>query len=127
MAGVRRGRPAFQITPKMIAEAERLAGLGLTKEQIAAGLGICRDTLYRKERDFSDLSDAIKKGQASGIAKISNALFENAKSGNVTAQIFYLKNRAPSQWKDRVAAFDDNTPVPEKITVEIVDGRLIKP
>jgi len=28
-------------------------------------------------------------------------LFKSAISGNVTAQIFWLKNRAPDRWRDR--------------------------
>ena len=42
----------------------------------------------------------MKKGRLSAIGKVSNALFDSALSGNVTAQIFYLKNRAPEMYQD---------------------------
>jgi len=50
---------------------------------------------------FTELAEAIKKGKHKGLAVITNALFDKAKGGDTTAQIFYLKNRAPDEWKDR--------------------------
>lgn len=82
----------------MIDKAEKLAARGLTMEQIAHSIGIGYSTLYEKKQDWPELAEAIKRGQAKGIATIANALFEGAKSGNVTSQIFYLKCRA--KWKD---------------------------
>lgn len=82
-------------------KVEALAAQGLTNEQIALALGISRATHFAKKKAESDYSDAIKRGQAKGIAKVSNALFQNAVSGNTTAQIFFLKNRAPDEWKDK--------------------------
>jgi hypothetical protein len=49
---------------------------------------------------MSDFLDAIKKGEASGIEQVTNALFENATvERDNTAIIFYLKNRAG--WVDK--------------------------
>lgn len=39
---------------------------------------------------------------------IENALFKAAKEGNVTAMIFWLKNRKPHQWRDRPKEAEDN-------------------
>jgi hypothetical protein len=41
---------------------------------------------------------AIKRGPAEGIHKVSNALFEKATQGNVTAMIYYLKVRDRDNW-----------------------------
>ena len=41
---------------------------------------------------------AIKKGRAQGIEKVSNALFNKAVQGNVTAMIYYLKVRDRENW-----------------------------
>ena len=84
-----------------LAEVERCAALGLTKEQIALTLGIGYSTLFQKERENPEFKAAIKRGQAAGIKAVTNALYENAMGGNTTAQIFFLKNRAPEDWKDR--------------------------
>lgn len=90
------GRKPIQID---INEVERLASQGLTHDQIADCLGINRETLYARKRASSDFSDAIKRGQAKGIDTITNALHEQAKAGNTSAAIFYLKNRAG--WRDK--------------------------
>lgn len=96
----RPGRPKLTITNAMCDEAERLPGRGLTMQQIAGCLGISERTLYTHQAENSQLQQSIKKGRAEGLAEISNALFEAAKAGNVTAQIFFLKNRDPENWRD---------------------------
>jgi len=119
------GRPRIEITPAICLEAERLASLGLTKAQIATSLGFCRDTLRKKEKEFSGFSDAIKKGQAFGIAQVTNHLFEQSKKGNTTATIFFLKNRDPENWKDRVPErTGSDAPTPVQIIVQTIDGRI---
>ena len=82
-----------------IALVEQLAAQGMTHEQIAYRLGISRGTLYNHKASNDDILDAIKRGQAAGIEKITNALFDNALDGNTAAQIFFLKNRAG--WADK--------------------------
>ena len=37
----------------------------------------------------------------SRIGMVEDALYKNAMEGNVIAQIFFLKNRAPIDWRDR--------------------------
>ena len=56
-------------------------------------LGISESTLYGKQSQYTEFMDAIKKGRAEGLSKVSNALFEKATQGNVTAMINYLKVR----------------------------------
>jgi len=95
------GRKAFEITPELLERVEAYAHAGMTKQEIAASLGIHEATLYRKINDNREFSEAIKTGQAKGIVAVTNYLMESARKGNVTAQIFYLKNRSPENWKDR--------------------------
>jgi hypothetical protein len=92
------GRPAWVPNEETLKTVESLAAQGLTQEQIASCLGICVDTLIEKKKEYSEFSDSIKRGQSKGIAAISNSLFQSAKSGNTTAQLFYLKCRAG--WKE---------------------------
>ncbi len=87
-----------EIDPKKV---ETFAAQGLTMDQIADCLDVGRTTLYERMGSEEDVRDAIKRGRAKGIATISNALFQAGKGGNITAQIFYLKNRQPEEWKDR--------------------------
>ena len=73
---------------------------GLTREQCAANLGISRSKFFEIQEQNVDFLDAIKKGEASGIEQVTNALFENATvDRNVPSIIFYLKNRAG--WVDK--------------------------
>jgi predicted transcriptional regulator len=70
-----------------------MASRGLTVSQIADCLGISESTLYGKQNEYKEFMDAIKKGRAEVLNKVSNALFEKATQGNVTAMIYYLKIR----------------------------------
>lgn len=97
------GRPSFQITPEILAKTEKLAATGLSQVQISACLGINASTLIEKKRYFANFADAIKIGKAKGIGTVTNALFQSAQNGSVPAQIFYLKNRDPENWKDVTA------------------------
>ena len=94
------GRPQIKITEDICKKAESLSAQGLTMEQIASVLGMSQTTLYDKKVNYSEFSEAIKRGKHKGIATITNALFTKARAGDNTAMIFYLKNQAG--WQDRV-------------------------
>lgn len=53
-----------------LAEVERLASLGLTREQIAASLGASVSTIYGRLRDDEEFADAVKRGEAQGIGAV---------------------------------------------------------
>lgn len=96
---------------------------GLTNEQIAQNMGIVRDTLHRWSMKNKDIYDALKNGKEVSDREVENALFKNAvgfhyteeqltdtgeivqvskyHKPNTTAQIFWLKNRKPSVWRDK--------------------------
>ena len=82
-------------------KVEMFAAQGLTIGQIADCLDIGRSTLYSHMGGKAELKDAVKRGRAKGVGTVTNSLFQSAKGGNVTAQIFYLKNRQPDKWRDR--------------------------
>jgi hypothetical protein len=80
---------------------EALAGLGLGINQIAAALGCSESVIYKSKKKNIQLIQALKNGRAKGLVKVANALYQDAITGNTTAQIFYLKNRDPENWSDR--------------------------
>lgn len=92
---------------------------GLTEEQIASNIGISRSTLNEWKERFPDISDALKKGKEVVDYEIENALAQSALDGNVTAQIFWLKNRKPGKWKDKPAV--DDSGIIEKLDKVIGD------
>ncbi len=82
-------------------KVEQFAAQGLTVKQIADCCDVSRSYFYEQMKAKPDIKDAIKRGRSKGIGVVTNSLFQSAKGGNVTAQIFYLKNRQPGKWRDR--------------------------
>lgn len=96
---------------------------GLTQQQIAKNLDINVDTLIEYKKKYTDFSDALKKGKEVVDIEVENALLKRAlgykydevtyENGievkrvtkevqpDTTAQIFWLKNRKPKDWKDK--------------------------
>ena len=100
---------------------------GLTDEQIAKNLGIAYSTFREYKNKYSALSAALKKGKEVIDYEVENALlkralgyeYEEIKSEyecgelikttrtvkhvapDTTAQIFWLKNRKPKEWRDK--------------------------
>lgn len=106
-----RGRTQKNVTQPSITDWETVEKLQLLEEwstqglyikDIAAMMGVCVTTVYDWMNKNPDIAAAIKKGRDKSIDMVENALFKSAISGNVTAMIFYLKNRAPERYKDRV-------------------------
>lgn len=92
----------------MIKEVEEKAILiegwardGLSQQQIADNLGIGLTTLKDYRKKSPTISTAIKKGREVSDYHVENALYKSAIEGNVTAMIFWLKNRKPNEWKDK--------------------------
>ena len=75
---------------------------GLTDEQIADKIGIAHRTFERWKADHSQIRQAIKGGKEVANFVIENELYKKAKSGNVTAMIFYLKNNYRDKYTDDV-------------------------
>lgn len=107
----KRGRTKKNVTQPSITDWETVEKLQLLEEwstqglyikDIAAKMGVCVTTVYDWMNKNPEIAAAIKKGRDKSIDMVENALFQSAINGNVTAMIFYLKNRAPERYKDRV-------------------------
>lgn len=130
-----------------------MAREGLTQQQIANNLGISIDTLIENKKKYSEFNDALKKGKEVIDFEVENALLKRAlgyeyeeetyENGiltkkvkkhvapDTTAQIFWLKNRKPNNWKDRVETDEDKEAVANasqviakirKVAQEYTDG-----
>lgn len=75
---------------------------GLTDEQIADNIGISHRTFERWKKEHSQIRQAIKGGKEVANFVIENELYKKAKSGNVTAMIFFLKNNYREKYTDDV-------------------------
>ena len=129
MITIAKSKYETDVKPRLV-EIEAWKRDGLTDEQIFKNLGIGRDSFYRYKEKYSEFSDALKKGKEVADIEVENALFKRAigykykevikevkeidgkkstyvkeiikeMSGDVAAQIFWLKNRKSSKWKDK--------------------------
>jgi transcriptional regulator with XRE-family HTH domain len=80
---------------------------GLTDEQIAEKIGISPRTLERWKNNHSQICQVLKVGKEQANFIIENELFKKAKSGNVTAMIFYLKNNWREKYNDSQLSPDE--------------------
>lgn len=76
-----------------LAKVEALASRGLTKQQIADALGVSQTTFYARQKESEEFEEAIKRGQAKGVASVSNKLYESAMRGEAWAVCFFLKTK----------------------------------
>lgn len=81
---------------------EGWARSGLTDEQIAHNMGIASSTYYEWKKKSPEIAEALKKSKDIVDFEVENALLKNAMNGNVTAQIFWLKNRKKNEWREKI-------------------------
>lgn len=75
---------------------------GLTFEQIAKNIGINVTTLREWRKKDPTISTTLKRGREVVDYEVENALLKSALEGNTTAQIFWLKNRKPKEWREKI-------------------------
>ena len=97
---MKRGPKPRKINQDLLEQIEHHAARGLSQKQICDTLGFSETWWHAKKAEYSELGESYKKGSASGLADVTNALYENAMSGNPVSQIFFLKNRDPNRWND---------------------------
>lgn len=121
------GRPAAW-QPEFIEIARRLAQLGATDWEAAQFFGIRMQTLYRWQHSYPGFSEALKVGKELADDRVERSLyrralgyhhdavkiFNNKDTGttvvpfvehvppDVTACIFWLKNRRREIWRDKI-------------------------
>lgn len=128
----RKGKFEEWLTEDGLTTVEGWARDGLTDEQIAHNIGIAERTFTDWKDRFPAISAALKKGKAPVDIQVENALLKRALGydyeeitteifdmpdgtqrkhikkvtkmvvPDTTAQIFWLKNRRPDKWRDKV-------------------------
>ena len=88
------------LTKDLLEQIELHASRGLSQQQICHALGISETWWYDAKQKNSEISDSFKRGQAKGLAEVSNAIYEQALNGSTGAACFFLKNRDPDRWSD---------------------------
>lgn len=118
-------RPFKTIGEEEIKKIRSYAGVGLNLDQIAANIGMCRQTLWKLSKEDPRIQDAVREGQSVAALEVTNALYQEARTGkNMTATIFWLKTRLG--WREKSEVDINIKPnVTFKTTIE-VDGTLVQ-
>ena len=121
-------KPETWLTKESLLKIQGWARDGLIDSQVAKNIGIAYNTFRNWKRKYPQLQEALLKGKEVVDREVENALLKRAlgytyeevkvteseKDGkkverttktalpDVTAQIFWLKNRKPAEWRDKV-------------------------
>ena len=95
------GKSKFEEIKEKFPLIEGWAKDGLTDEQISRNLGISKVTFYKYKASCSELNELLKRSKEVVDYEVENALYKSAIGGNVSAMIFWLKNRRPDKWRDK--------------------------
>lgn len=96
-----RSKYEYWLTEDGLTLLEGWARDGLTDEQIAHNMGCSYSTMRVWKDKYKAISAALKKGKEIVDYEVENALLNKALSGDVTAMIFWLKNRRKDKWRDK--------------------------
>lgn len=121
-----KGKYQKWLEPDNLLLLESWARDGCTDEQLAKKMGINVATLYKWKIKYSNIDEALKKGKEVIDVMVENALLKRALGyeyeeqqvvkykddcevvtvtkyamPDVTAQIFWLKNRRSEQWREK--------------------------
>ena len=111
------GRRAHKPDLAQRRQVEAMAAYGIPEINIAAVLGVDPKTLRKHYRDELDL------GETKANAQVAGYLFNAAKNGNVTAQIFWLKTRA--KWREVPVELQHSGSIGRKDLSELSDEELL--
>lgn len=108
-----KGKYEEWLTEDGLLQLEAWARNGLTDQQIAENIGICRDTLIEWKKRFPDISDTLKRGKAIVDIQVENALLKRALGYSYTETT-----------RERVIDYDKTTGIPTgshmEVTKEVV-------
>ena len=122
-----KGKYQEWLEPEGLLKIEGWARDGLTDEQIAHNMGISVATLYNWKNEHLEILESLKRGKEVVDRMVENALLKRALgyeyeevsekfeggvlterkvtkkqvTPDTTAQIFWLKNRKPIDWRDK--------------------------
>jgi hypothetical protein len=94
-----------------------MAAYGIPEVDIGRVVGIDAKTLRKYYRDELDL------GETKANAQVAGFLFNSARNGNVTAQIFWLKTRA--RWREAPVELMHSGSIQRKDLSELSDAELL--
>lgn len=138
--------------PEFAEQARKLCLLGATDQEIADFFEVDVRTVYRWKGDHDEFCQALKAGKDEADNRVERSLYQQAigyeqdevkifmpaqaeapvyapyrakVAPNVTAAIFWLKNRRRGEWRDKVET-ELTGPDGGPITIQAVERRVVK-
>lgn len=123
---------------------------GVSNDEIAKNLEMCRSAFYNMLSKHPDVKKALSHSKELADITVEDSLFKRAcgytavettttydKEGKVigriektkdvppevSAQIFWLKNRASTRWKDKIVE-EEETDIPQAVQIKFVDASV---
>jgi hypothetical protein len=119
------GRPS-RFKPEYVTQASKLCQLGATDRELADFFNVSESTIHQWKISHPEFSESLKLGKESADARVAQSLYRRAVGysfdsekifndktngivrtpcvehvvPDVTACIFWLKNRKPQEWRD---------------------------
>lgn len=128
MAKGRGGRPT-KFKDEYVEQVKKLCALAATDVEIADFFKVSVSTIYQWKLDYPEFSEAITLAKKAANERVERSLYQRAMgysrtatkvfmpagankpvhadytehvTGDTAAMIFWLKNRKPKEWRDRV-------------------------
>ena len=95
------GRPT-SYKPEYAVRAAACCKLGATDVELANILGVSPGTISDWKTLHPDFLHAIKVDKAVADDRVVHSLYQRAVGTDTTAAIFWLKNRRPDEWRERI-------------------------
>ena len=111
------GRRAHKPDAAQRRQVEAMAAYGIPAHDISRVVGVDAKTLRKHYRDELDL------GETKANAQVAGFLFNSARGGNVTAQIFWLKTR--TRWREAPTELRHSGSIGKKEMCEYTDEELM--
>lgn len=135
--------------PEFAQQAAKLCALGATDQEIADFFEVTARTIYRWKADFDEFCQALKAGKDVADERVERSLYQKAIgyeqdevkifmpanaaapvyapyrakiAPDTTAAIFWLKNRRPAEWREKVESIISG---PNGGPIDVREVRLI--
>jgi hypothetical protein len=109
--------------PEYAEQARKLCLLlGATDVHLANFFETTDRTIRGWKKKHPEFAEAVERGKTIADLEVVNSLYNRAVAGSEVACFFWLKNRRPVEWRDRLShehTGKDGAPIEHKSTVDL--------